>query len=173
MQAFKTIQYLQYGNDRQQKAYRLLNQYGIMQHLQPFSPLLAGTIPIGIDLEGSDLDVVCHWEHPTEFRQALEVFSSCRGFYIKAKQVRGYETLIARFGLEGVPVEIFGQNRPAHRQEAFRHMLVEHRILQEKDADFKAAVIALKQQGLKTEAAFGKLLGLQGDPFKALLEMEV
>ncbi len=51
-------------------------------------------------------------------------------------------------------------------------MAVQSRLLELDDGRFRAAVIALKQSGLKTEPAFADLLGLAGDPYKALLGLE-
>ncbi len=48
-------------------------------------------------------------------------------------------------------------------------MMFEYRILQEKGEDFKNEIIALKRQGIKTEPAFGILLGLE-NPYEDLLK---
>lgn len=52
-------------------------------------------------------------------------------------------------------------------------MLVEHQILAQKGKDFRAKIIDLKKMGIKTEPAFAQLLGLQGDPYKSLLKLEL
>ena len=49
--------------------------------------------------------------------------------------------------------------------------MIEYRLIQLLGADFKVRVINLKQQGHKTEPAFGKLLGLK-NPYIDLLELE-
>ena len=49
-------------------------------------------------------------------------------------------------------------------------MIIEHHILQQEGEDFKRKVVALKESGMKTEPAFAQLLGLDGDPYLALLE---
>ena len=50
-------------------------------------------------------------------------------------------------------------------------MIIEHKILAAHDNDFKTEIIKLKQAGLKTEPAFARLLGLDGDPYEALLKL--
>jgi hypothetical protein len=50
-------------------------------------------------------------------------------------------------------------------------MLIEHSLLTEKGEHFRQEIIKLKRQGLKTEPAFAKLLGLDGDPYKAILKL--
>ena len=52
-------------------------------------------------------------------------------------------------------------------------MIIEHKILQENDEKFRRDIIKLKERGLKTEPAFAKLLGLEGNPYQALLDYKV
>jgi hypothetical protein len=71
--------------------------------------------------------------------------------------------------LEEFPIEIFGQNKPTIEQNAYRHMIAEYKILEEKGEEFKQKIIELKKQGIKTEPAFGMLLGLE-NPYEDLLK---
>lgn len=73
---------------------------------------------------------------------------------------------------QGVPVEVFCQPVPVHRQHAFRHMVVEGRLLCLSDA-LRPRVMELRRAGLKTEPAFARALGLAGDPHAAVLALEV
>lgn len=50
-------------------------------------------------------------------------------------------------------------------------MIIENRILNVKGVDFKEKVKKLKSDGLKTEPAFTKLLGLKGYPYTELLKL--
>lgn len=79
----------------------------------------------------------------------------------------------ANFFINDFEFEIFGQNIPTELQNAYRHMLVEHKILQEAGGDFRTQIIELKRQGYKTEPAFAKLLALQGDAYEELLKLEI
>ena len=56
---FTTIDYLENGNEKQKRAYKVLSKYQIFEKLKDYSPILAVTIPIEIDIEGSDLDIIC------------------------------------------------------------------------------------------------------------------
>lgn len=168
---FLTIEYLREGTEKQRTVYALLKHHQIIGKLQSFDAVLSGTIPLNIDVEDSDLDILCHWKNKDEFIRVLEnAFSGYDHFQITQKQFRGRDTVIARFRVDGFAVEVFGQSRPVEEQEAYRHMLVEYKLLQESGESFRLQVIALKRAGVKTEPAFAKLLGLVGDPYEALLD---
>ncbi|PTX19393.1 uncharacterized protein DUF4269 [Pontibacter mucosus] len=173
MPNFKDIAYLQAGNQRQRAAYEVLLKYEVMQKLASFDPLLAGTIPIGIDVERSDLDIICCWKSKADFRQTLLLyFSGYPGFALKECAVRGQESMVARFWLDTFEVEVFGQSTPSREQHAYRHMLVEYDLLQTYGEPLRQQVVHLKKRGVKTEPAFARLLNLPGDPYEALLRLE-
>jgi hypothetical protein len=170
MISFYTINYLKNGNAQQKLAYVELNDLRLMEILKEYDPLLAGTIPINIDLPGSDLDIVCHCIDHKRFANAMIInFGSRKGFEIYTKPRKGIKTTVARFFGNHFPIEIFGQDIPSEKQAAFQHMLIECRILMEKGENFRNDIRKLKQQGYKTEPAFAKLLKLEGDPYEALL----
>lgn len=172
MPNFKNIDYLKSGNTRQQEAYKELQGLEIFEKLEKFNPILAGTIPIEIDLPESDLDIICSCENHTEFTKLLtELFGDQNEFKIHSKLHKGMQSTIAKFKTEKFEIEIFGQNKPTDEQNAYRHMLIEHKILEEKGAPFKSEIIKLKTQGLKTEPAFAKLLELKGNPYDELLKL--
>jgi hypothetical protein len=168
---FETIAYLKTGNPRQQQACIVLEELGIIDKLQEFTPVLTGTIPIGIDIETSDLDIIGCYKNALEFASVLQQhFGNETGFRISTKIKRGSETVVAKFVSGGFAIEIFGQPVPVHQQNAWRHMLIEQAILQERGEEFGQQIIGLKKQGIKTEPAFAQLLGLSGDPYQALLD---
>ena len=169
---FLTLEYLKNGNPRQQLAYQELMHYNIFSKLSKFHPVLTGTIPIGIDLPQSDLDIICHCMDHDEFAEILkEAFGHENDFALHMKPINGKRTTIAHFRLPSFEIEIFGQNTPTEEQNAFRHMLVEHYFLEQKGHDFREQIIKLKENGLKTEPAFAKLLGLQGNPYEEMLKL--
>ncbi|WP_294820482.1 DUF4269 domain-containing protein [uncultured Flavobacterium sp.] len=170
---FDTIDYLQYGGPVQQRAYQVLNSYRIIEALNGFSPILVGTIPLNINIQGSDLDILCCFKNKGEFVMAVQnVFSHLEKYTIREKEIKGITTIIANFFIDGFAVEIFGQSVPVMEQHGYRHMVIEHKILQEKGEAFRLEIICLKESGLKTEPAFAQMLGLKGDPYIALLEYE-
>ncbi|MCV9387945.1 DUF4269 domain-containing protein [Reichenbachiella ulvae] len=170
---FLTLDYLSKGSPRQVEAFRLLQEQRWMEWLQPYHPILVGTIPINIDVAGSDLDIICEvsdLEHFGQFLKSKFQFES--SFQVHLKSINQIASVVAKFEKEGYDIEIFGQNVPTQKQDAYRHMLVEHRILQERGDRFRKQIIDLKKQGVKTEPAFAQLLGLKGNPYQALLDLE-
>jgi len=173
MHDFKKIDYLKYGNKRQKLAYQDLTEIGIFEILNSFKPLLAGTIPIQIDIEQSDLDVICEYDIKASFRKVLlNSFGKMPEFELIEKKYHSRESIIARFKTRHFIIEVFGQNYPSSKQNAFRHMLIEAKILEKEGEEFKKQIIVLKKAGYKTEPAFAKLLSLEGDPYLALLNFK-
>lgn len=170
---FTNIEYLRRGNERQKKAYAVLTKGKIFKCLRKYNPILTGTIPIEIDLPDSDLDIICECTDLEEFYQYIVAnYRKFGDFKIRIKNLNGTESTIASFKLHGFKVEIFGQNVPTVKQDAFRHMLIEYQLLRENGANFREEIIRLKSQGLKTEPAFAQLLGLKGNPYLELLKYE-
>lgn len=171
---FTTIEYLKTGNTRQRQAYRVLSDIGIFEKLSAFSPLLTGTIPIEIDVPSSDLDIICECENHMAFAGILEQeFGNEDQFKLKTSHWGGLPTIVASFEVGEFEIEVFGQPVPTQEQNAFRHMMIEYYLLQKRGPDFKAEIIELKRKGMKTEPAFAQLLGLPGNPYEALLGVDI
>jgi hypothetical protein len=174
MTDFTTIDYLKNGNSRQIQTYEILTQYKILDDLAEFDPILAGTIPIHIDIENSDLDIICYWKNKIEFMEKLNItFGSKDNYSIREALIDNQESIIANFKIASFEIEIFGQNIPTKEQNAYRHMVIEYQILQSKGENFRLEIVKLKQNGYKTEPAFAFLLGLKGDPYSELLKYEI
>jgi hypothetical protein len=170
---FDDIDYLKTGTLKQQQAYRLLTDNSIMDLLKDYDPILAGTIPLNIDIEGSDLDILCQFTDQEKFMNSLQnFFSEFRNFSLR-QVVINEQTVVANFYIDNFEVEIFGQAVPVKEQAGYKHMIIEYKILQEKGEEFRDQIIALKKQGYKTEPAFAKLLDLKGDPYISLLDYKL
>ncbi|WP_106918245.1 DUF4269 domain-containing protein [Chryseobacterium aurantiacum] len=172
---FTRIDYLKNGNERQKRAYEVLKKYDVLEKLEPYSAILAGTIPIEIDIESSDLDIICEVDLRFEdsFLKYLtfsNLIPSDTDVKVENVIVNGEKSIVLNFMLEEFPIEIFGQNKPVTEQNAYRHMIAEYNILQEKGEDFKQKIIDLKKQGVKTEPAFGILMNLE-NPYEDLLKL--
>lgn len=168
---FRNINYLKNGNQKQIAAFNLLSEHHVLSDIAEFDPILVGTIPINIDIESSDLDIICYWKDKSVFiEKLLSVFGDEVGFSLLETTINDEKTVIANFKIADFDIEIFGQNIPPKNQNGFRHMIIEHQILQSKDESFRLKIIQLKKEGYKTEPAFGILLGFTNDPYLELLE---
>ncbi|MEO2204186.1 DUF4269 domain-containing protein [Paenibacillus pabuli] len=170
----EVLAHLASGNERQRDVHRVLKQSGLISVLEAYTPYPAGTVPIDIDIPGSDLDILC--EAPdldafemivTQHYSGMEQFSCQRGTGLG--DGRAYIT--CSFQAEDWPVEIFAQSVQVNKQNAYLHMLVEWELLQLWGAEGHAEIRRLKSVGLKTEPAFAEVLGLQGDPYVELLQL--
>lgn len=173
-QDWSDITYLSRGTAVQRNAYWILASYGLLEKLKRFRPVVVGTIPIAIDIQGSDLDIACEVEDFAQFEHTVrEAFGSCEKFeyHRKSSDSRRAERAVVRFWCDDFPVEIYGERTPVERQNGFVHMVVEARLLQLFGESAKNAVIAKKRAGLKTEPAFAEYFGLEGDPYETLLEL--
>ncbi len=189
MPEFLDISYLAEGNPRQRRCCEILRQTRVMEILAPYDPILTGTIPIGIDIPSSDLDIVCEVHDAENFTELLrEKFDRYDSFDVRVNggtvvcgfrawhKANGSNNAAAPyFGYSsagGELIEIFGSPVPSVQNNAYRHMLVEYRLLTLFGENLRRRVVELKSGGLKTEPAFARLLGLGGDPYDALLEIE-
>ncbi|WP_158826698.1 DUF4269 domain-containing protein [Mucilaginibacter lacusdianchii] len=169
---YNRIDYLHDGNADQQEVYHLLKRQCIMEKLAAYHPLLVGTVPLVINISGSDLDIICDFERKEEFKaDVLRCFSTYDNFELAETVVNGEPTIIASMVIDGWPVELFGQYVSVKQQAAYRHMLVGDFLLRQHGDAFKKQVISLKQQGVKTEPAFAYLLNLEGNAYELLLHI--
>ncbi|PSK95312.1 uncharacterized protein DUF4269 [Taibaiella chishuiensis] len=171
---FTDITYLRQGNTRQQQAYAALTEFRIMEQLQGFTPVLAGTIPLAIDISGSDLDILCCFSDATRFTTVVTArFGQEAHFKIRTRQLPEGTAIIAGFICGGFEIEVFGQQLAVTQQQGYRHMLAEYRLLLAFGPALRQQVIDLKNQGYKTEPAFARALGLPGDPYRELLRPDI
>ncbi|MNI29001.1 hypothetical protein D3C73_828060 [compost metagenome] len=169
---WKSIEYLKSGTPTQMEVYQLLKKHKLLELLQDYSPILVGTVPIGIHIHSSDLDIICEVRNFEKFEEAVEAhFQHLADFSFIRRVVEGIERVKINFTVEGWPIEIFGQNKSTHEQNGFVHMVIEDRMLKLYGMEFKEQIIKLKSKGVKTEPAFAHILQLEGDPYLTLLEM--
>jgi hypothetical protein len=140
----------------------------IFRALAPYAPTLVGTFPLGLQVDGSDLDIACTCADVDAFAQALTDL----GFPRVDRRPLAPDAIVAAMTVGDVEVEVFGQALPVHAQAGFRHMIVEGRLLVLGGAPLADRVRAAKRAGHKTEPAFAAVLGLPGDPYRALLDLE-
>lgn len=170
---FDDIEYLRYGNTVQQLAYAALNNNQVLSKLKRFDPILVGTIPININIENSDLDIICCFKDKQDFINTLtNNFKAESNFAFMEQYDFDAPAIVANFVANDFEIEIFGQNIPTKKQPAYRHLVAEYNLLIKHGEKFRQQIIELKRKGYKTEPAFALLLGLTGDPYTELLKFE-
>jgi hypothetical protein len=166
------IGYLQQGSEAQQRAYRILRDRQILEHLEPYDPVLAGTFPLDLAIAGSDLDILCEVHiHPIFVAHVEHCFGKEDGFQLEITGRVGSQVTIVNFVVDSLSVQLYGEQAPVVEQAAYLHMDVEYRLLQLGGTKVRERILALKQAGLKTEPAFAAWLGIAGDAYAALLEL--
>ncbi|MGL4786691.1 MAG: DUF4269 domain-containing protein [Cetobacterium sp.] len=174
MKKFQDIEYLKAGNEKQVQSYQILKKINIFNILNEFNPILVGTIPIEIDIEKSDLDIVCqiNLENKENLKQIISKnFSQLKGFKISDKFLSD-GIVIINFFIENMEIEIYASKLISKKTNGYRHMIVENRLLKFANLKFKEEIVSLKRAGIKTEPAFAKLLELNGNPYEELLNFE-
>lgn len=170
---FKNIDYLKCGNRKQKTAHKVLSELNIFKILSSFNPILVGTIPIEIDIVGSDLDIACEVYDFDHFLIFIDdYFASFDDYKSRFDSDCENQFAVANFMFKDFEIEIYARSVATEKQNGYRHMILEDRILKLAGEDFKKDIIKLKNTGMKTEASFAKLLNLYGDPFEELLKLE-
>jgi ferredoxin len=169
---FNNIEHLQYGTERQRQAYRVLKGLKVLDILKQYDAVLAGTVPLNISVADSDLDVLCESRDQDQFcRDLKRNFSRYNGFLMKKKPVRGVDTVIASFSCMDESIEIFCQPVTVTDQYAYRHMMVESRLLRMGGWCAVQEIVKLKKSGMKTEPAFAHYFGVEGDVYQRMYEL--
>ena len=169
----------QWTDPKMTKALDSFRRSGLDKLLVSWTPILAGTIPIGISVPGSDLDVICFSKSPKDVPDFILKYKDKLHPDLKIESVRypnkNFNTSLIEMCFEGLPVEVYVDTLPTDQQNAFRHMLIEALLLELRQ-DLRAEVIRLKNQRLKTEPSFGIALGLcekgrENESYQILLDL--
>ncbi len=144
---------------------------GVIELLAGFDPRIAGTLPLGVSIAGSDIDILCHAPEPNDVADCLwEARERLSGLVLR-RWTSEDRPLVATFDLSGWPVEVFASPVEIDRQAGWRHFIVEQRLLQLAGDTLRDRVLTLRQNGAKTEPAFAAALGLRGDPYIELYRL--
>ena len=166
------LSYLADGTARQRDALRVIRELRLWENLAAYTPALAGTVPLGIDVEDSDLDIICQSDDLGDFIcDVTELASRIDGLFVEECEVLGVRTVIASFRHEEWWIELFAQPVPVPEQYACLHLLVEARLLEIGGKAARDAIRELKRKGLRTEPAFARYFGIAGDPYEDLARL--
>ena len=164
---FRNIDYLKVGNEVQKNTYRLLRDYQIIDSLKGYDPVVVGTIPIHIDVAGSDVDIILYVHDFDVLEKMLRLnFSQYAHFRLQRVAIN---VIVCGFSIEEQLFEIYATDEEIENQNGYLHMLKEYEIIQLRGEEFAEQVRQLKRSGMKTEPAFCRLLGIEGDPYMDLL----
>ncbi|CAN5467043.1 DUF4269 domain-containing protein [soil metagenome] len=174
-----SLDYLKVGSARQRRAYDSLAELSPLSRLDVeheggfgLQPALVGSLPLDLALEDSDLIIATFSADLKSYSQFLRAeFGSPEGFESTRGIQLGVATLVTRFRFKGELYEIFTQNVPVPRQNSVVHLMVEERLLLLGGESFREKIWAARRSGMKTEPAFGAVLGLE-EPYRELLELE-
>lgn len=149
-----------------------IERLGLLANLCSFDPVVIGTLPLGIDLCSSDIDIACSCDAFDLFADVTtRQFESQDGFQVRHGIFQEHASIVVQFNAHGWDVDIFCQPIPTAKQWGVRHFRVEQRLLALSPC-LTSTVMELKRSGLKTEPAFAKALGLSGEPYEAILRLE-
>lgn len=169
---FFNHEYLAVGNKKQRRAYEVLQELQIFNSLKKYTPVLVGTIPIDIDIESSDLDIICEvYDFELFQTEAQKHFSHCLDYCVKLKEVNRVPRMVINFTYGGFLFELFAQPIPVNKQNGYRHMVIEHRLLMLGGLHVRDEIVKLKKMGYKTEPAFAHYFQFEGDPYETLLQL--
>lgn len=141
---------------------------GVLDLLAGFDPRIAGTLPLGVSLPGSDIDILCHAPDPDEVAKRLWDARERLPALNLRRWTTGHRPLVAGSNLGDWLVEVFASPVEVDWQEGWRHFVAEEWLLELGGEALREAVMALRQGGAKTEPAFAAALGLRGDPYAEL-----
>lgn len=143
-----------------------LDETNFLKRFASFHPMVSGTIPLAIHTQTSDLDILLMTNDLDLLADHIK--NHFEHAHIKIKE----EYLVANFQHHNLSVELYGEKNSPLRQNAHRHLRVEARLMKVLGNQFILDIHKLKQAGVKTEPAFGELLGLSS-PYDDLLELSL
>lgn len=153
--------------------YKALKNSNTLLILKKFSPLIAGTFPLGINTDKSDIDILISNDDLNSIEKILKHhFSDFENFNYQKMMLSGHPTVVVTFSFQNISFEIFVQNTPTIQQQAYLHFLVEEKLLKFGGDSLRQKIMNLRNAGLKTEPAFAQALGLSGDPYTELLNLQ-
>ena len=160
------------GSDIQRDAYLALIELDVMSVLAEHDPMLAGELPLGIAVEGKELDIICGVADLGEFVLQVEAnYGDQDEFEVQRVDRHGVPSVECRFRFRSFAVEIVGQEKPVEEQNAYRQMIAEAALLRAGGQDALDAIQGLRSEGTATLPAFGEYFCLEGEPAEALVAL--
>ena len=106
-----------------------LRQSRVLELLDGFDPRVVGTLPLGLAVATSDIDIVCHAADLNAFAEMLwEQYRDFRRFQMQ-QWTSKRRPIVARFHLGDWVFELFGDAHLVGQRPAWRHFDLERRLL--------------------------------------------
>lgn len=159
--------------EKRPEFYSLLTDKGILKALSPWQPLLSGSMPLQLDIEKSDLDILLQAESLEGIEAKISAVLAPLGFRIqwfRSNSKQG-ECVVGTLKQGTQEIELFVSTVPVLNQHSHRHLLSEFCYLVKHGPAIRRALIEWKREGLTTEEAFAKVLKLPGNPYDVLLDL--
>ncbi|MES0882989.1 DUF4269 domain-containing protein [Roseibium sp. SCP14] len=149
----------------------VVNKLALLDRLIEFAPVIIGTPPLEIAIDTSDIDIACSSSDLSHFSDVVRLqFGGFEEFHVRSVDHLSHPAVVASFFAMDWQIELFCQALKTDDQWGVRHFRVEQRVLAI-EPGLRDEVLKLRQQGLKTEPAFARLLDLKGDPYEAMLDL--
>lgn len=158
--------------EKNQAVLAAVESLGVFKEFACFNPQISGSVPLGISGEGGDVDILFDVKDFNQFKDSvLDLRSRVKNFEIKTIPLQSEPCVFLSFNFNGNDFEWVGQNKCSLKQRAHQHLLIEARLLNIAGPQSIKDIAQIKQEGLKTEPAFAKYFGIEGDPYLRLLEI--
>ena len=116
--------------EKNQKVYGALKKSLVLEIFKACQPMVAGSFPLGLEVSGSDLDILLTSSDLKALHKLAETsFGPFQKYEAQFTEVAGLESLVIRFDFEGVSFELFAQATESLQQVAYRHFQIEERLV--------------------------------------------
>lgn len=147
--------------------------HALLKAMSKYTPLVSGSIPLNIQNEKSDIDIIFSSQDLNQFAKDLAQYANQYSPEITIKNLRGHESAIVRYITEHGKYECVAQKRPVYEIIANQHFLIESRLLNIAGEEARSAIYKLKKAGIPTEPAFAQYFQISGEPYETLLQMNL
>lgn len=156
-------------HDRQVRANRAIEESRVLDELSAYSPEVVSTILVGLDTAASDVDILCAYGEQEAFAGDFDgAFSARCSFDLSLRR----DHVVGRFRCGEFIFEVHASPIPVRSRAAYRHFRMMQRLVAVCGPRLGTRVRHLKERGLKTEPAICRVLGLSGEPYTAVLDLE-
>jgi len=146
----------------------VLERLGLMIDLHVYDARIVSSVHAGLDIEDSDIDIICCYSTQIDYLRHLRSLSYLIGI---SKFDIDEDYVVCTFRLSGIEFEIYACEIPVVEQHGFQHFMVMKRLVSIGGPKFQSTIQDLKRKGLKTEPAIAQHLKLTGDPYHAVLKL--